>query len=213
MWFSKCSFISGLLVMAIDVTDGVAHADGAGAQVNSADVFYNWYTGGPRGAEQGTHGTGMGDCPQGHVVVGLQYFEGGNSDWVDGIGVHCQSLSDVGGLLWNWYGGGARGAEQGTHGTGMGDCPFGQVVVGIQYFEGGNSDWVDGIGVHCKSLLGSAGLFWNWYSGGARGAEQGTHGSGLGECPSGQIVVGVQYFEGGNSDWVDGVGMHCRGSF
>ncbi len=189
-------------------------------------VYYNWYTGGSRDAEQGTHGIGLGDCPAGHVVVGLKAYEGGGADWIDGIGMHCRELSIEQGALSfgahhysNWYTGGARDAEQGSHGgdPGTGECPAGSVVAGVQYFEGGHSDWVDGIGVLCRELeWNGAGFTYesgtadNWYFGGTRGAEQGTHGVGMGECASGQFVTGVQYFEGGHSDWVDGVGVRCR---
>ncbi len=186
----------------------------------------NWYSGGPRAAEQGTHGVSMGDCPAGYVVVGAKAYEGGNADWTDGIGTNCREITiDAGGLsfgadsYFNWYFGGPRVAEQGTHGgdPGTGECPAGSVVVGVQYFEGGFSDWVDGIGVHCQQLQWSGGGFtfgastyFNWYFGGPRGGEQGTHGLGAGDCPPGQVVAGMQYFEGGLSDWVDGVGIRCR---
>ncbi|MEM9456405.1 MAG: hypothetical protein AAGF11_19645, partial [Myxococcota bacterium] len=52
----------------------------------------------------------------------------------------------------NWYFGGSRTAEQGTHGVGPGSCAPGQVVTGVQYFEGGNADWVDGVGIRCRDL-------------------------------------------------------------
>lgn len=191
-----------------------------------AAADHNWYSGGARGAEQGTHGIGLGDCPAGYMVVGLKAYEGGNSDWTDGIGVHCREVTLANGAVSfgaehysNWYTGGTRGAEQGTHGgdPGSGDCAPGSVVVGVQYFEGGNSDWVDGIGVHCQQLEWHGGGFTygdssysNWYFGGSRGAEQGTHGTGQGDCAPGQVATGIQYFEGGNSDWVDGVGLRCR---
>jgi hypothetical protein len=179
--------------------------DGA-ASLYGASEYFNWFASCLRGAEQGTHGTGIGDCPAGSVVVGVQYFEGGNADWVDGIGMACWG-PNKGYTYHNWYTGGSRGSEQGTHGTGFG-CPGGKVVVGIQYFEGGNADWVDGIGVACWAK-DTGYSYYNWYTGGSRGGEQGTHGTGLGLCPGGKVVVGIQYFEGGNSDWVDGIGVHC----
>jgi hypothetical protein len=187
-----------------------------------ANTYNNWWAGNERGEEQGTHGSGLGDCPAGQVVVGVRYYECGyadwtdkiNNDWVDGIGVHCQSLSDGSELFFNWSEDEADLDEQGTHGLGMGDCPSGEVVVGLQYFEGGDDDWVDGIGVHCQSLAADAAdvteSFHNWYVDGERGDEQGTHGVGMGDCPAGSKVVGVQYFEGGNDDWVDGIGVHCQ---
>ncbi|MEM9452728.1 MAG: hypothetical protein AAGF11_01030, partial [Myxococcota bacterium] len=146
---------------------------------------HNWYSGGSRGAEQGTHGIGMGDCPPGAMVVGLEAYEGGNADWTDGIGVHCREVTIVDGQVSfgadsysNWYTSGPRSAEQGTHGgEGNGDCPPGQVVTGVQYFEGGNADWVDGIGFRCQAIEWNGGGFTygasshsNWYFGGARTA-------------------------------------------
>ncbi len=191
-----------------------------------ASTDHNWYTGGTRDDEQGTHGTGMGDCPAGYAVVGVKAYEGGGSDWTDGIGVHCREISiDQGALTFgadyydNWYFGGARGAEQGTHGgdPGTGECPAGSIVAGVQYFEGGGSDWVDGIGLYCVELQWTGASFahqsssyHNWYQGGPRDDEQGTHGVGAGACDPGQLVTGVQYFEGGGSDWVDGLGVRCR---
>jgi hypothetical protein len=71
------------------------------------------------------------------------------------------------------------------------------------------ADWVDGVGVRCQRPDGTE-TWTNWLVSLPRGPEQGTHGEGPGECPDGQAVVGVQYFEGGWSDWVDGVGMHCK---
>jgi hypothetical protein len=188
-----------------------------------SNSYDNWWAGNERGEEQGTHGSGLGDCPAGQVVVGVRYYEGGhadwtshiNQDWVDGIGVHCKSLTDGSELFFNWSSDDADLEEQGTHGLGMGDCPADQVVVGIQYFEGGGDDWVDGIGVHCQSISADddgevSESFHNWYTEDPRGDEQGTHGVGMGDCPVGSRVVGIQYFEGGNDDWVDGLGVHCQ---
>lgn len=172
----------------------------------------NWYTSGTRTAEQGSHGQGMGDCPPGQVVIGVQYYEGGSSDWVDGIGVACGSINNPQEIISsnNWlFNGAPRTSEQGTHGQGPGLCPRGFVVTGIQYYEGGNSDWVDGIGELCYSPQTKEFLQDNWYTGGERNSEQGTHGGGTGWCPQEQVAIGVQYFEGGNADWVDGIGIHC----
>jgi hypothetical protein len=178
----------------------------------STDFFSpEWYFGGARDSdgedtEQGTHGVGPGDCPSGQAVVGIQYFDGTSADpdAVDGVAIHCSDGT--------WYTSDAPSLEQGRGDVGLGDCASGHVV-GVQYFDGagGNRDAVDGIGMLC-----SDGTPYNWYTGGARDSdgedtEQGTHGVGPGNCPSGQAVVGIQYFDGTSADpdAVDGVAMHC----
>ena len=184
---------------------GPAYHAGAGSTSNW------WLPGDMRGPEQGTGGNiGPGDCPAGSAVIGVQYFEGGNSDWVDGIGVACwgPNLPSAGGYVWlNWYGGGPRDSEQGTHGVGMGLCPWGRAVTGVQYFDS-DADWVDGLGVKCESPRS----VYNWFPDHIfQSNEQGNRlPAGL-ECPAGLVVVGLQYFEGvsGNSDAIDGIGVHC----
>ncbi|WP_437535831.1 hypothetical protein WME79_15240 [Sorangium sp. So ce726] len=199
---SGCSRILQAVVMA-SALPSLAFAG------NSA--YYNWYfEGTPRGPEQGTHGTGMGHCPPSSVVNGVQYFDGGDSDWMDGIGVSCINLHTRQETYHNWYTGGVLGSEQGTHLSGGGKCPAGHVVNGVQYFGGGDSDWVDGIGLSCLRLSDGEVHSVNWYTGREpRGSEQGTQGSGMGMCPPGMVVTGIQYFEGGYSDWVDGLGVVC----
>lgn len=170
------------------------------------ETFSNWYTGGARGAEQGTNGSfGPGDCPTGAVVVGVQYFEGGGADWVDGIGVACWGPS-AGYTFSNWYSGGVRGAEQGTHGGGMGLCPWGRFVTGLKYYEGAPGDAIDGLGVQC----GEPRSISNWAPDQST-TEQGNGTAALGACPTDHVVVGIQAFQGtaGTEDWLDGIGMHC----
>jgi hypothetical protein len=185
--------------------DALAPIDGdAPLSALELDTFHNWYTGGPRGAEQGTHGLIFpGDCPAGSAVVGVQYFEGGNSDWVDSIGVACWGPS-TGYVFHNWYSGGARGAEQGTHGTGFGLCPWGSVVNGLQYFDGAPGDAIDGVGVQCDTSPVTRN---NWFPTQVT-SEQGNYSPALGVCPSGRVVVGVQVFEGTSifpDDWTDAI--------
>jgi hypothetical protein len=171
------------------------------------DSYHNWlFPFAARGVEQGTHGTGPGECLSGYVVVGIQYHEHTN-DQIDGVGMLCRNASGVE-YKRNWYETGPRGPEHGS-GTVELKCPAGAKVIGIQYFEGGWSDWVDGVGIHCQRPDGTE-TWMNWLVSLPRGPEQGTHGTGPEDCPDGQAVVGVQYFEGGWADWVDGVGMHCK---
>jgi hypothetical protein len=222
--FVSTMAIAAILALApgceLDVTDGElaaleeqAAADGLAGSVDVSPAHHegpgtssNWYVTGPRTGEQGTHGAiGPGDCPAGSAVVGVQYFEGGNSDWVDGIGVACWGPT-VGFFFSNWYSGGIRGSEQGTHGTGMGLCPWGKVVTGVQYFD--SADWVDGLGVEC----GSPRTVSNWFPDVVTG-EQGVHSPVTMDCPNGLVVVGLQAFSGTTpgftEDWVDGIGVHC----
>lgn len=186
-------------------TEGVAESVDV-SPANHAGPPSNWWLPGmSRGAEQGSHGViGPGDCPAGSAVVGVQYFEGGNSDWVDGIGVACWG-PNIGYVFFNWFSGGGRTGEQGTHGQGMGLCPWGRVVTGVQYFDG-SSDWVDGLGVEC----GSPRMVSNWFPDVVTG-EQGVYSPAGLDCPSGLVVVGLQAFSGtgGTEDWVDGIGVHC----
>lgn len=170
------------------------------ASFTTLDTDHNWYSGGTPNDEQ-TVAVGLGNCPAGSAVVGVQYFEGGNSDWVDGVGMACWGPT-TGYTFHNWYSGGVRGGEQGTHGTGMGLCPWGRVVKGIQYFDG-PGDAVDGLGVHCEAPRHIN----NWFPDHTT-SEQGNRFPALGDCPvAGDVVVGIQYFDRG--DWVDGIGIHC----
>jgi hypothetical protein len=177
----------------------------------------NWWLGSPlpppgtpRGAEQGVHGWILpGDCAAGSAVIGVQYFEGGNSDWADGIGVACWG-PNVGYTFFNWYLPGAiRTGEQGTHGQGMGLCDWGDVVTGVQYFDiNSDLDWVDGLGVECGSPRESHNWFWDTVIG-----DQGDHQVRGLDCPNGLVVVGLQAFEGTTpgttQDWLDAIAVHC----
>jgi hypothetical protein len=87
------------------------------------------------------------------VVSGLQYFGGGSvGDGVDGVGVRCSSLDFTATALHNWFPD-QPGSEQGDFNPHFNGCPNNTVVVGVQAFEGigGQSDWMDAIGVHCAA--------------------------------------------------------------
>jgi hypothetical protein len=187
--------------------------------IRGVEYYNNWYFGGARMAEQGSVTRG-GDCDPGYAVAGIQYFQYNPSDygWGDGDGLHCKEIGGSGEKYYNWYSGGTRGSEQGTYGTGMGDCPTGQFVVGLQYFglPGVHSDATDNIGIYCKEIGGSNEYKFNWVNNPSdpRDPEQGVQGqgTGMGVCPPEMVVVGIQYFDGisGFSDAIDGFGVHCR---
>ncbi|MRG93042.1 hypothetical protein [Polyangium spumosum] len=205
----KISFKLCLGVQTVAVVSAFAAL--ASAQ---SGVRHNWdVEAGARGAEQGARDADMGYCPPLSVVNGIRYFEhftGENPDWVNRIGVSCINLLTGKVTEHDWDPSGEPSRGQGTHGMGGGKCPAGHVVNGVQYYEGGKSDWVDAIGISCLRLSDGETLFVNWHRGREpRGAEHGTHGRGMGVCPPGMVVGGVRYFLGERSDWVDGLGIFC----